>query len=105
MGSFVCNLSLFSLFLAVPLGLWDLVPRPGIYLDPLHWERGVLPSGPPGSPLGIIIKTQHPEVERDCLDKFLLFKSKETSPRSLQVEPLTCLSAITGLDGQDLPLS
>ena len=26
---------------------WDLVPRPGIEPGPLHWERGVLATGPP----------------------------------------------------------
>ena len=29
--------------------MWDLVPQPGIEPGPpLHWERGVLPTGPPG---------------------------------------------------------
>ena len=36
-------------YLAVSgLGLWDLVPWPGIKVWPLHWELGVLATGPPG---------------------------------------------------------
>ena len=29
-------------------GMWDLVLRPGIKPGPLHWECGVLATGPPG---------------------------------------------------------
>ena len=29
-------------------GMWDLVPWPGIKPRPLHWEGGVLATGPPG---------------------------------------------------------
>ena len=30
------------------LGMWDLVPWPGTEPRPLHWEQGVLATGPPG---------------------------------------------------------
>ena len=29
-------------------GMWDLVPCPGIKPGPLHWECGLLATGPPG---------------------------------------------------------
>ena len=32
--------------------MWDLVPQLGIEPGPLHWERGVLSSGPAGKSLG-----------------------------------------------------
>ena len=32
-------------------GKWDLVPQPEINPGPLHWEHGVLVTGPPGKPL------------------------------------------------------
>ena len=28
--------------------MWDLISLPGIELRALHWERGVLATGPPG---------------------------------------------------------
>ena len=31
-------------------GMWDLGPWPGMNPGPLHWECGVLATGPPGSP-------------------------------------------------------
>ena len=34
--------------------IWDLVPWPGIESGPLHWELGVLATGPPGKPLSHI---------------------------------------------------
>ena len=34
--------------------MWDLVPRPGIESCPLHWELGVLATGPPGNVLSHI---------------------------------------------------
>ena len=43
------------MYLAVPglsCGMWDLnFPDQGLNLDPLHWERGVLATGPPGKSL------------------------------------------------------
>ena len=33
--------------------MWDLVPQAGIELDPWHWERRVLATGPPGKSLWI----------------------------------------------------
>ena len=38
----------FGLFLAMPGTCGILVPRPGIEPVPLHWEHGVLATGPPG---------------------------------------------------------
>ena len=38
--------------------MWDLVPWPGIEPGPLHWECGVLATGPPGkSPMGGLISS------------------------------------------------
>ena len=37
--------------LSVAACTWDLVPRPGIEPGPLHWERGVLTTVPPGKSL------------------------------------------------------
>ena len=42
---------IFFIYLAVPglsCGTWDLVPDQGSNPDPLHWEHGVLATGPPG---------------------------------------------------------
>lgn len=45
----------FYLFITAALGLssgmWDLVPGPGVEPRPLHWEYGILATGPPGKPL------------------------------------------------------
>ena len=41
-GVFSCDMHTLS------CGMWDLVPWPGIKLEPLHWELGVLATGPPG---------------------------------------------------------
>ena len=35
--------------------MWDLVPQPGIEPVPLHWEHGVLTTGPPGKSLKNIL--------------------------------------------------
>ena len=44
-------------------GMWDLVPWPGIEPGPLHWEHGVLTTGPPGkSPYTNDLKLQHPPI-------------------------------------------
>ena len=32
----------------VGCGMWELVPCPGIEPSPLHWEHGILATGPPG---------------------------------------------------------
>ena len=42
-------------FLATQRGMRDLVPWPGIEPRPLHWERGVLTTGPWGKPLTVLI--------------------------------------------------
>ena len=47
----------FIYYLAVPglsWSLWDLASWPGIELGPLHWELGVLATGPPGKSLNIL---------------------------------------------------
>ena len=44
------------IYLAMPglsCGLWDLVPWPRIEPGPLHWERWILDSGPPGKSPGV----------------------------------------------------
>ena len=39
--------------------MWDLVPRPETEPGPLHWERGVLATGPPGSPSSTVFDNSH----------------------------------------------
>ena len=34
--------------------MWDLVPWPGIEPGPLHWQHGVLATGPPGKSLFVV---------------------------------------------------
>ena len=56
-----CSLSLFLkkilfVYLAVPglsCSMWDLAPWPGIELQPLHWEHGVLAIDHQGSPYNL----------------------------------------------------
>ena len=53
-GSLICIASrgIFSWSMqTLSHSMWDLVPWPGIELRPLHWERGVLATGPPGKSL------------------------------------------------------
>ena len=48
--TFLFNIYLL-IYLAAPglsCGMWALVPQPGIEPRPLHWEHGVLTTGPPG---------------------------------------------------------
>ena len=40
-------------------GMWDLVPQPGLNPSSLHWEHGVLATGPQGSPSHILEKENH----------------------------------------------
>ena len=50
----VIFLLLLPLYLAAPglsCGMWDLVTCPGIKPSPLHWEHGVLATGPLGQSL------------------------------------------------------
>ena len=50
---------IFFIYLAVPglsCSMWDLVPDQGSNPDPLHWEHGVLATGPPGKSLGVCLK-------------------------------------------------
>ena len=48
-GKLLFKKCLFIYFSAAGLScsIWDLVPRPGIESGPLHWERGILATGPP----------------------------------------------------------
>ena len=41
--------------LLVATCMWDLVPPPGTEPGPLHWEHGVLPTGPPGKSLDLCL--------------------------------------------------
>ena len=43
--------------LSYSCGMWDLVPCQGLNLGPLHWEYGVLATGPPGKPIFIFLIT------------------------------------------------
>ena len=33
--------------------MWDLFPDQGCNPGPLHWEHGILATGPPGKPQGV----------------------------------------------------
>ena len=46
-----CRLLAVACGLLVVACMWDLVSRPGVEPGPLHWERRVLPTGPPGKSL------------------------------------------------------
>ena len=51
-------------FLFVCSAMWHVgsqFPNQGLNSDPLHWEHGVLTTGPPGSP-GLLFFTQWPSV-------------------------------------------
>ena len=39
--------------------IWDLVPWPGMEPGPLHWEPGILATGPPGKPPNVIFLFQN----------------------------------------------
>ena len=43
---FLKNIYLFD-WPVLSCGMWDLVPRQGSNLGPLHWEHRVLATGPP----------------------------------------------------------
>ena len=63
-----CSLSLFFkkilfVYLAVPglsCSMWDLAPWPGIELQPLHWEHGVLAIDHQGSICTLLLKLTIP---------------------------------------------
>ena len=44
-------LLIYLALLGLSCSMWDLVPRPVVELGPLHWEWGVLATGPPGKSL------------------------------------------------------
>ena len=60
------------IYLRVPglsCSMWDLVAWPRVKLSPLHWEHGVLVSGPPEkSPHWFIIINHKPSLVHSCLE-------------------------------------
>ena len=62
--------------------MWDLVPWPGVEPRPLHWEHGVLATGPPGKSLRICIFNTVPAVIESLIwakSSFFSFVSKQIS--------------------------
>ena len=60
MGSsvFVVACGIFSWDMRIlSCSVWDLVSWPGISPSPLHWELGVLTTGPPGKSLKLVFDT------------------------------------------------
>ena len=49
--------------------MWDLVPDQGSNLGPLHWELGVLATGPPGKSQQFLIKDSNLSCRRIPLEK------------------------------------
>ena len=50
-----CRIGIFSCGMwALSCSMWDLVPWPGVEPRPLHWECGVLATGPPGKSLSVL---------------------------------------------------
>ena len=50
-----CSLRALSCSMWLSLWVWDLVPSLGVEPRPLHWERGVLTTGPPGMSLRWVV--------------------------------------------------
>ena len=81
-------------FLVVQCNTWDLFPWPGIDPSPLHWEHGVLATGPPEKPLStslrhtikvsswlkVTVFTSHPRTPADVQTSFSQTPSWLTPP-------------------------
>ena len=66
--------------LGLSCSMWDLVPDQGS--NPLHWERGVLTTGPPGKPLPSILTLAFLLISasfRCILNNQLLYKDKDVA--------------------------
>ena len=74
-------------------GMRDPVPWPGIEPGPLHWERGVLATGPPGKSLAYFSKPNWIEILR-----------KESPPNRLASMDLDSIS-LTSLTGNQTSLT
>ena len=68
-----CRIGIFSCCVwALSCSVWDLVPWPGGEPRPLHWECGVLATGPPGKSLSVLCIWVYLRLQVSTASKFRL---------------------------------